>query len=283
MRAWVKLAALVWLGTLHAAPWELPVAKIRENVEQQVVNLEGYLEAFEHVALPARVSGYLQAIYVDLGDRVQAGEVIAELSVPELEAKLRRAKARLAEVRAERVRQEHILPFKRRIASRLRRLADQRQGTVTAEEVDRAEEALAAAEAKARVLEAKVRAIEAEVESLQAQRAFAKIRAPFAGIVTRRWVHTGALISQATPVVELVSLDKLRLVVKVPPRLAPYLRLGDPLRIRFHALPGEVYQAKLARVAAALGADGNLRAEADLPFAPGLLPGLRAQVAIFMW
>ncbi len=278
------VAGLVWLGgQLEAAPLELPLAEIQANVEQQVVNLEGHLESFEQVVLPARVNGYLQAIHVDLGDRVEKGDVIAELSVPELEAQARMAQAKLAKARAELARQEQILRFKARIAERLHRLASQRQGTVTAEEIDRADNERVAAEAEMRVLEAKVTVAEAEVENHKTLLSFAKVRAPFAGIVTRRLVHTGTLISAATPIVELISTDKLRLVVEVPQRIAPYLRIGNLVRVRFHALPGEVFQAKLVRVAAALDASSKLRAEADLPFVPGLLPGLKAQVAIFMW
>ncbi len=278
------VASLVWLAQpLWAAPLELPLEKIQDNVEQQVVNLKGHLEPFELVALPARVNGYLKAIHVDLGDRIRQGEVIAELSVPELEAQTRMASAKLAKARAELARAERILQFKTRIAKRLHRLVQQRQGTVTAEEIDRADNEQAAAEAEAQVLKAQVSVAEAEVENLKATLAFAQIRAPFDGIVTRRLVHTGALVSAVTPIVELVSTAKLRLVMEVPERIAPYLRVGDSVRARFHALPGEVFKAKVVRIAAALDPGGKLRAEAELPFAAGLVPGSQAQVAIFMW
>lgn len=277
-------AGLVWLAQqLWAAPLGLPLEKIQDNVEQQVVNLNGHLEPFELVALPARVNGYLKAIYVDLGDRIRQGEVIAELSVPELDAQARMASARLTKARAELARAERILQFKTRIARRLHRLVQQRPGTVTAEEIDRADSEQAAAEAETQVLEAQLAVAEAEVENLKATLAFARVSAPFDGIVTRRLVHTGALISAVTPIVELVSTDKLRLVIEVPERIAPYLRVGDLARVRFHALPGEVFETKIVRIAAALETGGKLRAEADLPFAPGLVPGIKAQVAIFMW
>lgn len=282
--AYLLASGLVcWVQPLWAAPLELPLEKIRANVEQQVVNLKGHLEPFELVVLPARVDGYLEEIYVDLGDRVKKGQVIAKLSVPELEAQARMASAKLAKARAELARRARILQFKTRIARRLHRLAEQRQGTVTAEEIDRADNEQVAAEAEIQVLKAQVAVAEAELENLKATLAFARVSAPFDGIVTRRLVHPGALISSVTPIVELISTDRLRLVIEVPERIAPYLRVGDLVRIRFHALPGEVFSAKIVRIAAVLDTGGKLRAEADLAFAPGLMPGIEAQVAIFMW
>ncbi len=278
LAGWVGIALPLW-----AAPFKLPLAKIQANVEQQVVNLQGHLEPFRQVALPARVNGYLKAIYVDLGDQLRRGEVIAELSVPKLEAKMHLAQAQLAKARAELARQEQIVQFKTRLAARLHHLAQQRQRTVPAEEIDRADDERLAAEAKREVLKAQIALAEAEVRNLEARFAFARVSAPFDGVVTRRLAHSGALVYAATPIVELISTDKLRLVIEVPERIAPYLRLGDRVRVRFHALPGEVFETKLARIAAVLDSDGKLRAEADLPFAPGLVPGLRAQVAIFLW
>jgi RND family efflux transporter MFP subunit len=277
------LGLVGWLGIGQAAPWELPKAVIQDSVEQQVVTLGGRLEAFERVALPARVKGYIQAIYVDLGDRVQQGQVIAELSVPELEAKARMAQAKLAAIQAELARQEQILRFKTRIASRLHRLASQRQGAVTEEEIDRADNEQVAVEAGVEVLRAKLSVAKAALENARAFLEFAKLKAPFDAIVTGRLVHTGALVAETTPIVELVALAKLRLVIEVPQRIAPYLRLGNLVRARFNALPGKVFDATISRIAAGLNGEGKLRAEADLPFAPGLLPGLEGQVAVFLW
>lgn len=278
LAGWVGIALPLW-----AAPFKLPLAKIQANVEQQVVNLQGHLEPFRQVALPARVNGYLKAIYVDLGDRLRRGEVIAELSVPELESKMHLAQAQLAKARAELARQEQIVQLKTRLAARLHHLAQQRQRTVPAEEIDRADNERLAAEAKREVLKAQIALAEAKVKNLEARFASARVSAPFDSVVTRRLAHSGALVSAATPIVELISTDKLRLVIEVPERIAPYLRFGDRVRVRFHALPGEVFETKLARIAAVLDSDGKLRAEADLPFAPGLVPGLKAQVAIFLW
>lgn len=275
--------APVLAGVLsYAGAIELPVDYLRANVERQVVNLAGHLEPFERIVLPARVEGYLKTIRVDLGDRVQRGEVLAEVDVPKLAAQTRMAQANLAQAKARLAQAEAVRKFKARIAARLHRLAREHRGTVTAEEVDRADDQLAAATAEVAVRRAAVQVASAHLETNQAQLAFAQIKAPFDGVVSRRLIHTGALLIPSTGIVELVRVDRLRLVMEVPQRIAPYLRLGDPLRVRFQALPGKVFSARLSRLAAVLTKD-KMRAEADLNPAQGLIPGLAATVAVRLW
>ncbi len=276
------IAAVLAGGLPCAGTVELPTDYLRANVERQVVNLSGHLEPFERVVLPARVEGYLKTIRVDLGDSVRKGEVLAEVDVPELIAQVRMAEAGLAQARARLAQAEAVRGFKARIASRLPRLARERRGTVTAEEMDRADDQLAAATAEVKVRQAAVKVALARLENSQARLAFSRIRAPFDGVVTRRLVHTGALLAPSTGIVELVRVDRLRLVVEVPQRIAPYLRLDDPLRVRFKALPGKVFSARLSRLGALLS-EGKMRAEADLSQAPGLIPGMAATVAVRLW
>jgi len=247
-------------------------------VERQVVNLTGYLEPFERVVLPARVEGYLKRIRVDLGDRVRSGAVIAEVDAPELAARLRAAQADLALARARLAQAESVRRARARIAARLR----EKRGTVAAEEVTRADDRLAAATAEVAVRQAEVEVAQARLENARARLAFSRVRAPFDGIVSRRLLHTGALVTSATGIVELVRVDRLRLVVEVPQRIAPYLRPGNPVIVRFQALPGQVFSARLSRLSAVIS-EGKRRAEAELARAPGLVPGMAATVAVRLW
>ncbi len=276
------IVALLAVGSSRADTVVLPPDYLRANVERQVVNLAGRLEPFERVVLPARVEGYLKHIRVDLGDRVRAGAVIAEVDVPELDTEVRMARAGLSRAKARLEQAEVVRSYKARIAARLHRLAREHRGTVTAEEVDQADDQLAAAIAEVAVRQAEVEVAQARLENSQTRLAFSRIRAPFDGIVSRRLVHTGALLTPADGIVELVRVDRLRLVVEVPQRIAPYLRLGDPLSVRFQALPGKVFSARLSRLSAVIS-EGKRRAEADLTQAPGLVPGMAATVAVRLW
>ncbi len=276
------VVALAVAGSPRADLVAPPLDYRRANVERRVVNLTGRLEPFERVVLAARVAGYLKRIRVDLGDRVRAGAIVAEVDVPELEAEARMARAGLSRAKARLEQAEVVRSYKARIAARLHRLAWEHRGNVTAEEVAQADERLAAAAAEVAVRRAEVEAARARLESIQARLGFSHLRAPFDGIVSRRLLHTGALVTPAAGIVELVRVDRLRLVIEAPQRVAPYLRIGDPLKVRFQALPGQVFSSRLSRLSAVISA-GKRRVEAVLPAAPGLVPGMVATVAVRLW
>ncbi len=261
---------------------------IRRNVEKKVVSLSGQLEPYEKIALHARITGYLKSIPVDLGDRVKKGEVVAEPAVPETEAEAAMAKARLAEMQAQSRQAEMVYRFKARISDRLHALHKRLTGAVTEDELDVADGERVAAGAERAIRKAAVDVARAKLENINALLSFAHITAPFDGIVTRRVLHTGALVaagkSGGKPVVNLARIDRLRLVIDIPERIAPYLRLGDKLRVRFPALPGETFDATISRMGGVLAADnGLMRAEADVEPRAGLHPGMRAIVAIHLW
>ncbi len=270
------VVALAVAGSPRADLVAPPLDYRRANVERRVVNLTGRLEPFERVVLAARVAGYLKRIRVDLGDRVRAGAIVAEVDVPELEAEARMARAALSRAEARQKQAEVVRDRQGWIAARLHR------GNVTAEEVAQADERLAAAAAEVAVRRAEVEAARARLESIQARLGFSHLRAPFDGIVSRRLLHTGALVTPAAGIVELVRVDRLRLVIEAPQRVAPYLRIGDPLKVRFQALPGKVFSTRLSRLSAVIS-EGKRRAEADLTQAPGLVPGMAATVAVRLW
>ncbi len=272
------MVVLLAVGASRADTVPLPPDYLRANVERQVVNLTGYLQPFERVVLRARVEGYLKRLPVDLGDRVRAGAVVAEVDAPELETRLQAAQAGLALARARLAQAESLQRARRRIVSGLR----QRRGTVTAEEMARADDRLAAAMAEVAVRRAAVEVARVQLEDARLRLAFSRVRAPFDGIVSRRLVHTGALLTPATGIVELVRIDRLRLVVEVPQRIAPYLRPGNPVTVRFQALPGKVFSARLSRLSALIS-EGVRYAEAEFTRAPGLVPGMAATVAVRLW
>jgi len=262
--------------------------QIRRNVEKKVVSLSGQLEPYEKIALYARISGYLKSISVDLGDRVKKGDVLAVLSVPEAKAKAAMAKAHLLEMQAQSRQAEMVFRFKARISNRQHALHKRLQGAVTKDELDVADGQRVAAEAERAVRKAAVGVAQAKLQNINALLAFAQITAPFEGIVTQRLLHTGALVaagkSGGKAIVNLARVDRLRLVIGIPERIAPYLRLGDKLRVRFPALPGETFDATISRMSGVLAVDtGLMRAEADMKPLAGFHPGMRATVAIRLW
>ncbi|CAB1274182.1 efflux RND transporter periplasmic adaptor subunit [Candidatus Nitrosacidococcus tergens] len=266
---------------------KIPQAWIDRNIEQKIVSLEGWLEPYKKVALYARTTGYLDILYVDVGSSVKKGEVLAQLSVPDLEADYRMARAYLYEAKAKLSQAEAVYKFKARIAERLHGLYKSMQMAVTADEIDIADAEKVTAEGEVAVSKAAIKVAQAKFENLKVNLSFKEVIAPFTGVVTQRFIHTGSLIvagnSNSQPLIELIQVEKLRLVVNIPERVAPYIQIGDTLQARFNSLPGLVFESKVSRIAGLISSSNHeMHIEADLKLQEGLHPGLRGVIAIFL-
>jgi len=247
--------------------------------------LPGSLEAWEMAQLYARVTGYLEKVAVDIGDEVGAGDELARIVVPEMAADLERADADVASARADVERQQAEFELAEITGERLSALRRREKAAVPQQDVD-------AAAANARVEQARLAAARAHLDAARAERArlealsnFAGLRAPFAGRITRRVLHAGALAregtsSDAEPVVEIARTDRLRLVFMVPEPMVPHVRTGQAVHVRLDAFPAEDIEATIARTAGALDpATRSMRAEVDLENTDGKLrPGMYAAV-----
>lgn len=226
------------------------------------VTLPGALRANEQVTLYAKVAGYLKSLSVDKGDRVQAGQVLGEIEVPELRADLAkyRAEVEVAEADFERIR------------------AAQRKAPdlVTPQSVD---------EARGRLQIAR-----ANLERTETLLRYARITAPFAGIVTARFVDPGAFIPAATSgsaaqtaaIVTIADFDTVRVQVAVPEAETPLVRIGQPVKICVEGPTGKTFRATVSRLSYALEeTTRTMLVEADLlnpDFA--LRPGMYATVSL---
>ncbi len=334
------------VGTANAseAPTAAPVASVvtvaprRESI-RKVTREPGQIEAFEVTALAARVAGYVQSLAVDTGDPVRAGQVIATLSVPELESAVQQQRALLAQTGAERRQAEAALGVAQAAlatavakvtqaqASVRRSEADVarwqaeyartgqlvRESAITASVLDEARSKLEAAQAareesaalvgtaqaaqaqaKAEVTQAdadlitasaRVDVAQANLAAAEALAADTRIVAPFDGVISRRFAHTGHLTTAgktAEPLFIAERIDRLRIVVGVPEVDAPFVQAGDRAEVRLQALEGRTVSGTVARTSWSLDrATRTLRAEVDLDNPDGSLrPGHYAYVTI---
>jgi len=243
-----------------------------EGVQRFV--LPGTVEAWESAPLYARVTGYLESVSVDIGDDVERGAELARIVVPEMQAELRRAQSRVTQEEAE-------LKLARLTRGRLQSLREANPQAIPQQEVD-------ASTAQEQIEAAQVGVAKAELERLRALCKFARLRAPFAGRITKRVLDPGALAregttSDALPIVEIARTDPLRLVFEVPEPMAPHVGVGTPLRIGFDAFPGAVdLETTVARLAGALDPrTRSMRVEAKLQNADGRYqPGMYASVEL---
>jgi len=239
---------------------------------QQLV-LPGTIEAWETAPLYARVTGYLESVSADIGDQVESGAELARIVVPEMRAELSSAQSRVAQEQAE-------LELARITKARLQSLREANPEAIPQQDVD-------VAAAKEQIEAAQVGVAQAEQERLRTLSAFGRLRAPFAGRITKRVLDPGALAregttSDALPIVEIARTDKLRLAFEVPEPMAPHVSVGTPVKLRFDAFPGRELEATVARLAGALDpSTRSMRAEIDLENEEGRYqPGMYASVRL---
>jgi len=194
------------------APQEATIT-VRDTMVPAVLEAAGVAEPYQRSVLSTRLMGWVTAVLVREGDRVEAGRVLARVDSREVAAKGTQVDAGI--VAAEARYQEAL-----RQAQRMRGLyAD---SAATKAQLDAAETGLAQAEAGLGT----ARAARAELEAVSA---YAEIRAPFAGEITRRYVDPGAFASPGAPLLELQDASRLRVTVSVSPATAAGLNRGATL------------------------------------------------------
>jgi RND family efflux transporter MFP subunit len=219
----------------------VPVAAVK--VERHDLSLQQTFEAefrpYEEVEIYSKVSGFLQDITVDVGDRVEAGQVLANVEVPELQDDLAHAAAvqQRSEAEVKRAESDHgdaHLSFTRLIS------ADQAQPNLIAQQdVDRVRAKDQEAEAALAAAKDQVAVAVADVKKLNTMLSFCKITAPFGGVITKRSIDPGALVrgtSSTSPLVRLSENDKLRLVFPVSVSYVALIKQGDPVEINVASL-----------------------------------------------
>jgi RND family efflux transporter MFP subunit len=236
-----------------------------------VLTLPGSTQAIQETTLYARTSGFLGRRKVDIGDRVEPGQLLAEIESPELDQELERAVVHLDEARANVTLARNTL---KRIDTLLKTHA------VSEQEYD---------DQKVRVnsAEAAVKAGEADVRRLQALQSYEKVVAPFAGTITARNVDKGALVtsgsgSTVTSLFSIADTSGLRVFVDVPQNASPGVAENLEADVFVRELPRKTFKANVVRTAKSLDpSTRTLRTELYLPNPDGtLLPGMYVQVKL---
>jgi len=240
-------AGWVWhgAGANSRPPAELPaaptvaVARVDREDLFQAVTIPAEFRAYEAVDLHAKVSGYVQEMKVDFGDRVKAGQLLATLEIPELQDDLSHALS--AEARAVADYKDAHLAY-----TRLKAVNTQHPNLVAQQDLD-------AAEARDLAASANVTAARADIDRYQAWVDYSKITAPFDGVVTMRYADPGALIQAGTAGTAAKSLlqisdnYRLRLDFPVSVKYVKDVHLGDTVAVRVDSLGGRTFDGVITR------------------------------------
>lgn len=207
-----------------------------------VLDLPGRVEAYIRAPIFAQVSGYLKDWKTDIGARVKAGELLGEISTPELDQQLQQARADLASAKAN--------------ADLAEITAKRWQAMLSSDSVAQQDVDQRTADYTAKI--ALMKAAQANVDRLEAAKAFARIVAPFDGVVTARDTDVGALINAGggtAPELFVVSdIHKLRVYVQVPQRYGPSIRPGSDAVLVVPEYPGRQFHAKVVATSNAVNA-----------------------------
>lgn len=247
-----------------APPISVHLVSVKKGEATRSITLPGNVLAYQQAVLYAKVAGYVKTVAVDKGDSVAASALLADIEVPELIADRAKYQAEL-EVAA--------LDYKR-ISEAQKKAPD----LVVPLTVD-------AARSKADVAKA-------NLERTDTLLAFAKITAPFSGVITKRMVDPGAFIPAATSgsaaqnaaLFTLMDFSKVRVQVAVPESEVPFIQNGLAVKITVEELPGRSFEGTITRYAQALDdATKTMLAEIELPNPKtDLRPGMYATIRIIV-
>jgi RND family efflux transporter MFP subunit len=246
------------------------VTKPKPGAPEEEIVLPGNLQAFADAPIYARTNGYLRRRLVDMGTRVKAGQLLAEIDAPELEQQLQQARADLATADAN-------LRLAQLTADRYRDLV--KTESVTQQDADNAAGAL-------EVRKSSVESARHNVQRLEQLQKFTRIYAPIDGVITSRNTDVGALIDPgasggaARELFHIASTGRLRVFVNVPQTFSRVARQGLSADLTLAEFPGRRFTGVLVRRSEAIdAASRTLLAEFEVDNATGeLLPGAFAQV-----
>src|SRR6266550_1654026 len=276
------------------------VARVTKEELSHNLTLTAEFRPFQEIDVMAKVSGYIKEIKVDVGDRVQQGQLLATLEIPEMVDDLARAKAaverssaEVARARDEIQRAESAHSIAHPSYERLASVSKQRPGLVAQQEIDDArskdlvsEAQIAAAKSNLTAAIQQVDVNKADLARVNTMHDYTRVTAPFAGVVTKRYADTGSMIqagtasqTQAMPLVRLSQNSLLRLILPVPESVVPRVRVGQQVDVRVPSM-NRTFPGKVARFSEKVQlATRTMDTEVDVPNANLLLiPGMYAEV-----
>ena len=240
-----------------AAPAAVNVTTVKSKVLDITIALPAQLTPYETVAVYPKVTGFIERIAVDRGSRVRSGQMIAQLSAPELLAQRSQAEAAVQKTEADHEAANAKLASDQATFAHLQEAAKV-PGVVAGNDLLVAEQTVTADRALVQAAENNVRAAQESLRSVSQLESYLKIAASFDGVVTERNLHPGALVGPSSgasgnePIVQIASLRRLRLVVPVPEAYVGGIRKGTEVAFSVAEFPGQTFHAPIARIASAV-------------------------------
>src|SRR5437868_11107376 len=235
---------------------QIDAVRVISRPLEQIVVIPGEFTPYLSVAVHAKVAGFVDRVEVDRGSVVKDGQLLATIIAPELTAQRAEAEAKVQTAEAQRAEAEARVAAAQSTYERMK-AASKTPGVIAGNELIQAEKQLAAERAKATADASAVEAARAAVKAIQELEAYLRVTAPFAGVVTTRNVHPGALVGtgeSSLPMFELETVNRLRLVVPVPEAEVGGIVKGAKVAFSVPAYPSEMFAGTVTRIARSIDA-----------------------------
>jgi RND family efflux transporter MFP subunit len=269
------------------------VSKVTRSSGNSQLVLPGNIQAVTEAPILARATGYIRKRYVDIGDRVKAGQVVAEVEAPELDQQIVQATAAIEQAKSG-VQQAEAAIQQGRANENLAKLTAGRmsnllgRGVISKQDNDNAQAQYAAQQANvealikaAAAMRSSVNAAEANLARLNQIKTYQTVRAPFDGVITLRNVDTGALVNEGTTLLfRVAQTGTLRTYINLPQSDADSVKPGQRAILSITDIAGRKFQGEVTRTSNALDpATRTLLTEVQVQNVDGaLMPGMFAQV-----
>jgi RND family efflux transporter MFP subunit len=247
------------------------VIQANQGEASDEIALPATLQAYDESPVYARTSGYIRKWYVDIGQHVKSGQLLAVIDAPEVDQQLLHARAMLSQSQAN-------LTLAAITAKRYQELI--KDNSVAQQQVDQNNQNLAAQQAT-------VAAASADLSNLEQQQIYEKVAAPFDGVITERHTDTGDLINAGNSGTgaELFRVSKtstMRIFIPVPEGYSQQIHDGMHVNVELTELPGQRFDGQVTRSTRAINVPSRtLLVEVDIPNPTGkLMPGAYGQVHI---
>jgi RND family efflux transporter MFP subunit len=278
-RSLLLIPVLVLAGWAQTAELVAVVSKLASRT----IELPAEIQPFLTVSLHAKVPGYVERVLVDRGSVVKAGELLIELSAPEMEAQIAEGESKVQAAESDRLQAAAQLAAAQSTYQRTAEAA-KTPGAIAGNDLVLAQKQVDAAQALVNSREKASAAAQSAVRALQAMAAYLKLTAPFDGVVTDRLVHPGALVGPGVgdpALLVIQQVSHLRVVVPVPEEDVGGIVTGARVEFSVPAFPQRTFSGVTARIAHAL--DEKTRTMAveldvfnrDGALAPGMYPRVK--------
>jgi RND family efflux transporter MFP subunit len=266
------------LSIFCQSPAHVEMVKVESHSSARTVPLTAELAPFLQTDIEARSPGYVEKVLVDRGSLVHKGQLLVQLSAPEMNSQTAASEANFHQAQAEAAQAEAQAAAAESTAAKLEEAA-KTPGAVAGNELLQVQKQKDAAQALVNSRKAAVETAKGRLQASQAMESYLRVTAPFDGMITDRFVNPGTLVDGGhTPMLKLQQVAHLRLIVPVPETYTSSVSRGMSAVFRVPAHPGRSYTAKVARIPNALDQQSRaMMVELDVynkdgSLAPGMYP-----------